>query len=47
MTIGLRTPDYGPLLSRMLLTLDEANGTNPHYLEWARHSYNDHLRAAH
>jgi hypothetical protein len=47
MTIGLRTPDYGPLLSRMLLTLDEANGTNPHYLGWARHSYNDHLRAAH
>jgi len=47
LSIGLRTPDYGPLLSRMLQSLDEANGTNPHYLGWARHSYNDYLKAAH
>lgn len=47
MSIGLRTPDYGALLPRMLRTLDEANGANPHYLGWARHSYNDYLKAAH
>jgi hypothetical protein len=41
MVIGLRTPDYGELLPRMLEILDEANGDNTHYLGWARHSYND------
>jgi hypothetical protein len=41
MVIGLRTPDYGDLLPRMLENLDEANGDNTHYLGWARHSYND------
>ena len=41
MVIGLRTPDYGELLPRMLDILDEANGDNTHYLGWARHSYND------
>lgn len=46
MSIGLRTPDYGNLLPRMLQTLDEANGANPHYLGWARHSYNDYLKSA-
>jgi len=40
--IGLRTPDYGELLPRMLQTLDDANRTNPHYLGWGWHSYNDH-----
>src|SRR5580658_1475067 len=41
MLIGLRTPDYGELLSGMLSTLDEANANNTHYLGWAQHSYND------
>jgi hypothetical protein len=45
MVIALRTPDYGELLPRMLDTLDEANRTNPHYAGWARHSYNDYLKA--
>ena len=43
MAIGLRTPDYGALLAQMLATLDVVNRTNPHYLGWARHSYNDTL----
>ena len=46
MVIALRTPDYDQLLGKMLRTLDEANGSNPHYLGWARHSYNDVLQAA-
>ncbi len=46
MGIALRTPDYGELIEQMLKRLDEANGTNPHYLGWARHSYNDSLKAA-
>ena len=41
--IALRTPDYGGLLQQMLAKLDEANHGNPHYLGWARHSYNDTL----
>ena len=45
MVIGLRTPDYGGLLPQMLKTLDDANHTNPHYAGWARHSYNDYLKA--
>jgi hypothetical protein len=45
MVIALRTPDYGELLPQMLKKLDDANRANPHYLGWARHSYNDHLRA--
>jgi len=44
MSIALRTPDYGDLLPQMLKALDEANRANPHYLGWARHSYNDHLK---
>jgi hypothetical protein len=44
MAIALRTPDYGDLLPQMLRALDEANRSNPHYLGWARHSYNDHLK---
>lgn len=47
MGIGLRSPDYGDLLPQMLQALDEANGANPHYAGWARHSYNDWLKAAH
>jgi hypothetical protein len=41
--IGLRTPDYGEQLPQMLQSLDAANGKNPHYAGWARHSYNDSL----
>jgi len=43
--IGLRTPDYGELLPEMLKAVDDANRTDPHYLGWARHSYNDYLKA--
>jgi hypothetical protein len=46
MVIGLRTPDYGELLPRMLGTLDETNRENPRYGGWARHSYNDYLKTA-
>lgn len=46
MAIALRTPDYEDLLPRMLQSLDDANRANPHYLGWARHSYNDVLKAA-
>jgi hypothetical protein len=45
MAIALRTPDYGELLPQTLRALDEANRANPHYLGWARHSYNDFLQA--
>jgi hypothetical protein len=41
MVIALRAADYGKLLSQMLEALDDANRTNPHYLGWALHSYND------
>jgi hypothetical protein len=47
MVIALRTPDYGDLLPQMLKKLDDANRANPHYLGWARHSYNDYLKVAH
>ena len=47
MAIALRTPDYEALLPQMLEKLDESNGENPHYLGWARHSYNDTLPAGH
>ena len=43
MAIALRTPDYGPLLPKMLASLDEVNRGDPHYLGWARHSYNDSI----
>jgi hypothetical protein len=46
MAIALRTPDYLELLPQMLKELDEANRSNPHYLGWARHSYNDQLKTA-
>jgi hypothetical protein len=44
MVIALRTPDYGDLLPLMLKQIEEANRSNPHYLGWARHSYNDILK---
>ena len=43
-SIGLRTPDYGDQLPQMLQSLDAAHRTNPRYLGWARHSYNDTLK---
>lgn len=43
-TIGLRTPDYGELFPKMLQSLDDAHRADPHYLGWARHSYNDTLK---
>jgi hypothetical protein len=42
-SIALRTPDYRELLPAMLKSLDETLGGNPHYLGWARHSYDDTL----
>ncbi len=39
--IALRTPDYGDLLPTMFRSLDKTFRDNPHYLGWARHSYND------
>jgi hypothetical protein len=45
MAIALRTPDYGERLPQMLQRLDDTNRANPHYLGWARHSYNDVLNA--
>jgi hypothetical protein len=47
MSIALRTPDYADSLPQMLKSLDDAFRTNPHYLGWARHSYNDYLSHAH
>jgi hypothetical protein len=47
MAIALRNPDYGELLPEMLKKLDDTNHANPHYLGWARHSYNDYLSGAH
>jgi hypothetical protein len=44
MAIALRTPDYLNLLPDMLHHLDDTNRSNPHYLGWARHSYNDTLK---
>lgn len=43
MAIALRAPDYGAQLPQLLAALDTANAGNPHYLGWARHSYNDVL----
>ncbi len=39
--VALRGADYGAELPQMLAALDQANGDNPHYLGWARHSYRD------
>jgi len=47
MVIALRMPNYGELLPQMLKKLDDSNRANPHYMRWARHSYNDYLKAAH
>jgi hypothetical protein len=42
-SIALRTADYGTQLPQMLVLLDQENRADPHYLGWARHSYNDTL----
>jgi hypothetical protein len=47
MSIALRTPDYADRLPAMLKTLDASFQENPHYLGWARHSYNDYLKTPH
>lgn len=39
MAIGLRAPDYGKLMPRMLKTVDETFRQNPRYLGWAWHEY--------
>jgi hypothetical protein len=44
MAIALRTPDYLDMLPQMLKKLDDSNRSNPHYLGWSRHSYNDSLK---
>ncbi|MEP6667718.1 MAG: acetylxylan esterase [Chthoniobacter sp.] len=44
MSIALRTADYRERLPEMLKTLDERQNANPHYLGWASHCYNDHLK---
>jgi hypothetical protein len=41
MAIGLRTPDYQSQLPNMLKTVQQDLSSNPHYLGWAWHSYND------
>jgi hypothetical protein len=46
MAVALRSADYGALLPQMLDSLDAANLGNPHYLGWARHSYNDVLEGS-
>jgi hypothetical protein len=43
LAVALRTADYGAQLPQMLGLLDQDNRANPHYLGWARHSYNDTL----
>jgi len=43
MAIALRTADYGTLLPQMLQLLEQEHRADPHYLGWARHSYNDTL----
>jgi hypothetical protein len=43
LSVALRTADYGAQLPQMLGLLDQENNSNPHYLGWARHSYNDTL----
>jgi uncharacterized cupredoxin-like copper-binding protein len=45
MAIGLRTPDYESRLPDMLKILEQTSRSNPHYLGWAWHSYNDAVPA--
>ncbi len=43
MLLALRASDYGSQLPQMLLALDQTYAGDPHYLGWARQSYNDAL----
>jgi hypothetical protein len=43
LSIGLRTPDYGDRLDRMLRMLEVRLRAEPHFRGWTRHSYNDIL----
>jgi hypothetical protein len=47
MSIALRTPDYGESLPAMLKSLDDTLRTNPRYLGWGWHSYNDQVKPEH
>jgi hypothetical protein len=47
LAIGLRSPDYEESTPNMLKVLDRTLDSNPHYLGWAWHSYNDAPQAAH
>jgi hypothetical protein len=47
LAIGLRTPDYQQQLPSMLKLVQDTLATNPRFLGWAWHSYNDTLDAAH
>jgi hypothetical protein len=46
LAIGLRYPDYEQQLPAMLKVVQDSLGTNPHYLGWAWHSYNDVMPAS-
>jgi hypothetical protein len=45
LAIGLRTPDYQQQLPAMLKVVQDTLSSNPRYLGWAWHSYNDTLDA--
>jgi hypothetical protein len=47
LSIALRFTDYTELLPAILRSLDEALLSDPHYLGWGWHSYNDSLAAKH
>jgi hypothetical protein len=44
MVIALRTADYREQVPTMLKSLDEHQGSQPRYLGWAWHCYNDLLK---
>jgi hypothetical protein len=44
MVVALRTADYREQLPTMLKSLDEHQGSQPRYLGWAWHCYNDLLK---
>jgi hypothetical protein len=41
LTVGLRYADYQQQITSMLNLVQQTFSTNPHYLGWAWHSYND------
>jgi hypothetical protein len=44
MAIALRNAGLWETSPTNIEELDETNQLNPHYLGWARHSYNDNLK---